>query len=393
MKERLLPRDLLAILWVCFSAFSAYHAPQPLFPSIRETFGLAPSTVALLMTCVIFPLGLSPIFYGIVLNKLPLVRTLACAQLLYLIALLPAPLGGGWYAMLFGRLLQGVSLPAVILCAMTYISSRWEGKRLQQYMAYYSVSLMLGSFGGRIITGVTEQLTGNWRICFVVMAVTVLSAIPCTLSLTPIRQNSMNTVNFQALGSFFRQKGMLRLLCIAPCLVLVNNSLLNVLPFRLQEIAPSISPLNISIVYVGVVLCASVGIFSSRLIRFFGTEMRTVMFGIVMFLVFLPLMAVPSPVALFFIMICLNFGYSFFYCCMPGVVNRFSHAERAVTNGVFLTFYYLSAAVGSFLPTVIYENFGFPVYCASMMALTLAALFMAFLLRGIRLDEGKKSES
>lgn len=391
MKHMMLPKELLAILWICFSAFSAYHAPQPLFPSIRETFSLAPSTVTLLTTCVIFPLGLSPIFYGLFLNKLPLVRTLVAAQIIYLLALLPAPLGGGWHALLFGRFMQGVSLPALILCAMTYISSLWEGKKLQQYMAYYSVSLMLGGFAGRVIAGFAEEVTGNWRMAFAVMAVTVLSAVPCSLMLPAVRTAGMKTVDFRALGSFFRQKGMLRLLCIAPCIVVVNNSLLNILPFRLREIDPSISALDISIVYVGVILCASVGIFSSRLIRFFGTEMRTVMFGIVVFLGFLPLMAVPSPMALFFIMICMNFGYSFFYCCMPGVVNRYSHAERSVTNGVFLTFYYLSAAVGSYVPAVIYENFGFWTYSGSMMTLTAVALFMAFLMRGIRLDDEKKS--
>ena len=36
-----LPLDVLGLLWISLCAFAAYHAPQPLFPSIQQEFGIA----------------------------------------------------------------------------------------------------------------------------------------------------------------------------------------------------------------------------------------------------------------------------------------------------------------------------------------------------------------
>jgi len=381
-----LPVEIRAIMWICFCVFSAYHAPQPLFPAIQGTFGVPQSSVSLITTCIILPLGLSPIFYGMFLNRLPLVRTLTTALLLYGLALLPAPLGGGWYALLGGRIVQGFTLPAVILCAMTYISTRFEGRTLQQYMSFYAVSCMLGGFFGRILAGWVEQITGEWRMSFAVMALTILTSLPCTRMLPPVK-GSFKRMDFHALGALFRQKGMLLMLMIAPCLALVNNSILNVLPFRLREIDPSITPLAISLVYIGVVLCSTSGIFSSQIIRLLRTEMRAVCLSVLLFVVSLPLLFVPSSVALFFILIVLNFGYAFMYACLPGIVNRYSLSDKAVTNGVFLTSYYLSGAAGSYFPVLIYENAGFSVYWTCIFVLSCTALAVAFIMRKVNVDQ------
>jgi len=383
-----IPAEVWAIMWICFCVFSAYHAPQPLFPAIQETFGVNPSSVSLITTCIILPLGLAPIFYGLFLNRLPLVRTLTATLMIYGLALLPSPLGASWNGLLAGRIIQGLSMPAVILCAMTYISTRFEGKALQKYMSYYAVSCMLGSFFGRILAGWVEQMTGDWRMSFAVMALTILTALPCTRLLPPVK-GTFKRMDFSALGALFRQKGMLRMLMITPCLALVNTSVLNVLPFRLREIDPTITPLAIGVVYIGIVCCSCTGIFSSQIIRFMRSEMRAVCASILQYLLFFPLLFVPSSTALFFVMIVLNFGYAFMYACIPGIVNRYSLSDRAVTNGVFLTSYYLSGAAGSYFPTIIYENFGFSTYWTSMCILGSVALIIAFTMRNVNVDQNQ----
>jgi YNFM family putative membrane transporter len=100
----------------------------------------------------------------------------------------------------------------------------------------------------------------------------------------------------------------------------------------------------------------------------------------------MPLLFAPSPAAIFFILIGLNFGYAFMYACLPGIINRYSTAEKSVTNGIFLTMYYLSGAIGSYFPTLIFENCGFSVYWICMFAISAIALLVAFQLRNITID-------
>ena len=71
-----IPAEVLGLMWISLCAFAAYHAPQPLFPSIQEEFGISQSTVTLITACVLFPLGLAPMFYGILLGRLSMRRTL-----------------------------------------------------------------------------------------------------------------------------------------------------------------------------------------------------------------------------------------------------------------------------------------------------------------------------
>lgn len=372
-----IPAEVLGLMWISLCAFAAYHAPQPLFPSIQEEFGISQSTVTLITACVLFPLGLAPMFYGILLGRLSMRRTLTTALCLYCIALLPMPLQGNWPMMLAGRCLQGMTLPAIILCVMTYIATHYEGRTLQKYMSGYSFCCIFGGFFGRFIAGGMENFFGEWRLAFLAMALMVATTIPCCRLLTP-GPVAFQKPDFTAIGRLLRQNGMAKLLLLTACLAMANNSVLNVLPFRLRELDPSITPFTISLVYTSLIICSSVGLFSMYLIRLLKSEMGLVLSGIVAVLVFIPLLSVHSVPLLGLMLVLFSFGYSFFYVCIPGIINRFSDSEKSVTNGVFISSYYLSGAFGSFLPIIVFENFGFTVYLVCIFLLSCLSFGFAF---------------
>ena len=48
-----------------------------------------------------------------------------------------------------------------------------------------------------------------------------------------------------------------------------------------------------------------------------------------------------------------------------GLANSMKGSQKSLTSGMYLTFYYLGGATGSFIPSIIYKHFGWDImlYC------------------------------
>ena len=263
---------------------------------------------------------------------------------------------------------------------------------MQKYMSCYSFCCIFGGFLGRFIAGGIENITGEWRLAFLGMAFMVASAVPFCRNLTP-GPVAFQKPDFTAIGHLFRQKGMARLLILTSCLAMANNSVLNVLPFRLRELDPSISPFTISLVYTSIIICSLSGLISMYAIRLFKSEMRLLLYSIFVVLLFIPFLSIPYVALLPLALIAFSFGYSFFYVCIPGIINRFSTSEKSVTNGVFISTYYLSGAFGSFLPIMVFENFGFTVYLVCIFMLSCVSFSLAFSMKNTIIDSSTEPYS
>lgn len=245
--------ELAAVLCIAFFSFTGYHAYQPLFPQIGQSYSLPASSVSLITTCMILPVGIAPIFYGVLLTHWPLLPTLATAICLHSLTLLPAPLNLPFIFLLACRITQGLTLAAIMVCVMTYIAARFQGLSLQRAMSFYAFFVITGSFSGRLISGCAETWLSNWRLALLANFLTAFLALPLCLLLKNIHSEGKSP-DFRAIGRLLRQKNMLLLLLLPTAALMASTSILQMIPFRLKKIDPQISSLAISLVYTGVLL-------------------------------------------------------------------------------------------------------------------------------------------
>jgi MFS transporter, YNFM family, putative membrane transport protein len=64
---------------------------------------------------------------------------------------------------------------------------------------------------------------------------------------------------------------------------------------------------------------------------------------------------------------------------LSGYVNTLAKSKKGIANGVYISFYYLGGALGSFAPGVLYQHFGWQFFLISLMLMVCGALF--FLVR------------
>ncbi|MDR2696453.1 MAG: MFS transporter, partial [Deltaproteobacteria bacterium] len=122
----------MGLLYITTLIFTTIYAPQPLFAAIHADFPVSEATVSLLVSVVMLPLGVAPLFYGALLSFISTRRLLQTGLLLLAITGLPVFFTHSFPVMLMARLGQGLLVPAVLTSLMAHLSSQFQGAELQR---------------------------------------------------------------------------------------------------------------------------------------------------------------------------------------------------------------------------------------------------------------------
>jgi len=69
---------------------------------------------------------------------------------------------------------------------------------------------------------------------------------------------------------------------------------------------------------------------------------------------------------------------------LSGLVNKLAQENKAIANGLYISFYYTGGTLGSVLPGVFFEHFGWQVFLSVLLLmLCMALLFTRFLKKAV----------
>lgn len=371
--------SLLRIFFAAFCTLAMMYAPQPLFNVMARDLQVGQGAMQFLVTVVLLPLAVAPLAYGFLLEAVAARRVMLWSM---------ATLAGLQAAMAFApdywqilvlRCGQGLLAPAMLTALMTHIGATQDRGTVQRSMAVYIASTILGAFFGRLGSGFVATHFG-WRTALLTLAL-VLGLCALLISRLPKRDaGGFRRMPLSALPRVFLQPGFAQMYFTVFCAFFVFASLLNVLPFRLAEVAGPVSEVRIALMYsgylLGVVICLRV----MPLVRLFGSERRAVLAGMAMFFCVTAGFALPSASATQAAMLLFPPGFFLAHAVMPGYMNRLAQARQApagLVNGLYLACYYLGGALGSWLPGLLYRHHGWGAYvllsCAMLALGGLAA--------------------
>ncbi|MFB9566845.1 MFS transporter [Saccharopolyspora hordei] len=169
-------RIRIALLLGALALFALLYAPQPVLPQFAQEFGLAPGTVALLVSAATLGLAVAAIPLGalaeVVGRRRVMIGALLVAEVLGL--LLPwVPVFG---VLVVLRLVQGVAVAGLAAVATAYLAEEVGGRNLGATMGLYVAGTTIGGMTGRLLGGVVGDFAG-WHGG--VLAVALLAAV-CT---------------------------------------------------------------------------------------------------------------------------------------------------------------------------------------------------------------------
>ncbi len=349
--------NLVIALIATIVSFSTLYIPQPMLPLLAENFGVTASEAGLLMTVAMLPLAIAPSVYGYFLQAIPAKLMLTVALALLALDQVCFYFADEFWHLIVLRLLQGLLLPAIFTALMTYCASMVPAQLVRRAMGFYIGATILGGFSGRLMGGVFAS-SFDWRSAFVVMG--LMQLIPLLL-LTRVESDA--DINFARLDPKSISRVLLnrnfRFMFLSLASVFfVFSGILNIVPFHLQNIDATATPFIISLLYLGYLVGAPVSFFSDSISKLLNDERKGLWLGLVIHGFGLVMLLFVAFKGLIVTMFFLAAGFFLIHALLSGLTNHLSQEHKGVVNGLYVSIYYFSGALGSWLPGYLFEGLG-----------------------------------
>ena len=350
-------RNLVIALIATIVSFSTLYIPQPMLPLLAQNFGVAAGEAGLLMTVAMLPLAIAPALYGYFLQAIPARLMLTVALALLALDQVCFYFAEEFWHLIVLRLLQGLLLPAVFTALMTYCASMVPAQMVRRAMGFYIGATILGGFSGRLLGGVFAS-SFDWRSAFVIMG--LIQLVPLLL-LTRVESDA--DINFARLDPKSISRVLLnrnfRFMFMALASVFfVFSGILNIVPFHLQNIDASATPFLISLLYLGYLVGAPVSFFSDSISKSLRDERSGLLLGLLIHAIGLVVLLFVAFTGLIVMMFFLAAGFFLIHALLSGLANHLAQEHKGVVNGVYVSIYYFSGALGSWLPGYLFEGVG-----------------------------------
>jgi YNFM family putative membrane transporter len=383
-------RDIFFVVYTSILTFSVLYSPQPLLPVLMKEFGVDKSNAALITTVTMLPLSLSPIIYGFILERLTAKRVMFFAISLLVLLELSIFFIKEFYILILVRLFQGFLIPGVLTSLMTFVSVATSKSLVQRIMSFYIASTIVGGFLGRFFSGLISKYFG-WRYGFLILGISLFFSFILLFFISDYKIQAKERITFKNTLDVLKIHPFLNVYITIFFTFFVFAAMLNFIPFRLKEISDNVSEFVIGLSYSGYVMGVIVSLFSLRLIRWFKTEKKVMVYGLFIYMISIPFFNSKSISAIFIAMFIFCTGMFTTHAIASGFLNRLATNNKGIVNGLYVSFYYTGGVLGTFLPGYIYKNYGWGIFLAVLFLLIFIALLSTFFVMQHRLENKGQS--
>ncbi|MCP4232261.1 MAG: MFS transporter, partial [Aestuariibacter sp.] len=373
-------RNLLIALCATFISFCTLYTPQPMLPLLAAQFNISSSSAGLLMTATMLPLGLAPIVYGYFLQAIPAKLMLTVALALLMLDQLAFYLASEFWHLLLLRGVQGFLLPAIFTALMTYCASMVAAGQVRRVMGLYVAATILGGYLGRVIGGYFAS-EYTWQAAYLVMGFVLLIPIVLMRFAKADAEISFARLDIRSISRVLSERNYRLVFMALAAIFFVYAGILNLIPFRLYALDPSISPFSISNLYIGYLIGIPIALFSQSFSGYIGDERRSLMLGLGLNGIGLLAFFVSDISILFVMLFCFAGGFFFIHSTLSGLVNHMALEHKGVVNGLYVSVYYLSGALASWFPGIVYDIYGWEMVMLLFIILLLVSGWIVSKLR------------
>ena len=384
---------LTKIYFCTVITFCSLYAAQPIQPVFQQQFALSPLQAILFTTLMMLPLGIAPMFYGVLLESLS-ARLIVRTAILFLGVLeLVFSVTNNYLLLLVIRGLQGMAIPAILTSLISYISFTAPREDVQAAVARYIAATILGGFLGRFLSGLFTDLFG-WRFFFFVLGLLLIWGFFLLRNLEKDANLQYTRPRLGEVADLVRQPQFFWLYLTIFSVFFVFAGLLNFLPFELKAINPAFRETGIGFMYFGYVMGILVSLNVRRMISLFGSETKVAMTGLFLYIIGICGFMIQDHRAMFVAMFVFCTGMFMAHSLLSGYVNTIAKSKKGIANGVYISFYYLGGTIGSFAPGILYEYFGWRIFLSSLIVMVCGSIFCIHRLqRSVALLQAERTEN
>ena len=352
-------RDLFIVIYCIIIILSVMYATQPIQPLLAKQFNVSIIKASQFTAVIMLFLAISPIIYGYILEKINVKKMLINSSIILFITNIFLGLATSYELFLFFRVIEALVVPAILTSLMSILANI-DKENIKFNMSIYVASTVFGGLVGRIFSGfIATNL--SYEFVFYSLSLAILVSIYFISKLSYEGEATISKPKITDVMEILKDKRFLIIYFLMFCVFFVFSGVLNILPFRVKEISSNVSEFQISLLYLGYGMGILISLNSSKIVKFFKNELNTILFGLIFFL-FITIFLIQENIIFIFLLIFLFcVGMFTVHTVSTGLANSMKESQKSLTSGMYLSFYYLGGALGSFLPSIIYEKFGWNV--------------------------------
>ena len=372
----------LPIIYTCtILTLCTLYAVQPIQPLFEKEFHLSRFEAVIFTTVIMLPLGFAPILYGYILETFSSKRFLKNAVLWLGLLELFFALSNTYPLLLAIRALQGLLIPAVLTSLMSYIAFVTPKEKVQQAIGYYIGATILGGFIGRLLSGMLSDIFG-WRLFFIILGVLLIVMFWCLEHLGEEIKVDFVKPKLSQVMDVIKNKVFFNIYLMMFFIFFVFQAVLNFLPFQLQTLGGAgIGYGKVGLMYAGYIIGFVISIRILPIIRFWGSEAKTIIFGAIVYVIGIQIFHINDYMVMFGGMFIFCAGFFIIHSVSSGLISKLAHKNRAISNGLYLSFYYAGGTIGTFAPGVFFEYLGWHAFLGLLSLVVIATLYFAYQLR------------
>ena len=352
-------KDLFIVIYCIIIILSVMYATQPIQPLLAKQFNVSIIKASQFTAVIMLFLAISPIIYGYILEKINVKKMLINSSIILFITNIFLGLATSYELFLFFRVIEALVVPAILTSLMSILANI-DKENIKFNMSIYVASTVFGGLVGRIFSGfIATNL--SYEFVFYSLSLAILVSIYFISKLSYEGEATISKPKITDVLEILKDKRFLIIYFLMFCVFFVFSGVLNILPFRVKEISSNVSEFQISLLYLGYGMGILISLNSSKIVKYFKNELNTILFGLIFFL-FITIFLIQENIIFIFILIFLFcVGMFTVHTVSTGLANSMKESQKSLTSGMYLSFYYLGGALGSFLPSIIYEKFGWNV--------------------------------
>ena len=352
------------------------YATQPLQPLLAKQFDISIIKASQFTAIIMLFLAISPIFYGYILEKVCAKKMLSIASFVLLITNIFLGLADSYEMFLFFRFCEAFVIPA-ILTALMSILANIDKVNIKFNMSIYVASTVFGGLVGRIFSGFIAT-NFSYEFVFYSLSSALLLSLFLIRKLDYEGDATIVKPKLDDILIILKDRRFVLIYFIMFCMFFVFAGVLNVLPFRVKQISESFSEFQISLLYLGYGMGILVSLGSKKIIDFFKNEINTIIVAISFFLFIAIFLTNQDIIYLFILLFLFCIGMFTVHTVSTGLANSMKSSQKSLTSGMYLTFYYLGGATGSFIPSIIYEHYGWDIMIYTFVFILLIVFLLTY---------------
>ena len=365
----------LIIIYTITMLLSVMYATQPLQPLLSKEFNISVVQASYFTAVIMFFLAIAPIIYGYILERVDAKKVLIIASLILFVTNIFLCFSTTYEFFLFTRTIEAIVVPAILTASMAVLASDKENIKLN--MSIYVAATVFGGLLGRVMSGMIASEFG-WRAVFLSISLALLLGLYFINKLTLHCETNMAKAKVADIFNILKDKRFVVIYLLMFIVFFVFGGLLNLLPFRMKEEMPSIDESQIGLLYLGYGMGIAVSLGIHKIVDIFKKELRAVIFGIVVFMIATAFFISSNFTIIFFMVFILCLGMFTVHTLATRIANSLKQTQKALTSGMYLSFYYIGGTLGSIIPPIVYKSFGWNITIIMFLSIILFALFFVY---------------